>query len=305
MEFPFDLGPVLGDRVCVVDQHLRPAGRPGAAYRGDLEQRLRSVIDELGRASAKAQGLPAPVTSAARMETNRHVLYILRSEGRGTPKSAVIGFIKVGYKKLFLLDRNGAHVEAEPLCVLDFYIHESLQRHGYGLELFQHMLQSERVEPRRLAVDRPSEKLLAFLRKHYGLTDAIPQVNNFVIFEGFFSNRPAPTRRPPAKRQEEEIKPYSLSDREFLREEPEPPWPFNLTPGRAGGSPVRGSLRPFLLRREPPDGRTEGRTDAPPQRRARSGPASAPPGLGYLNLLGWGLPHCCLYPHSSLGRTGH
>ncbi|NXO01277.1 ATAT acetyltransferase, partial [Rhinopomastus cyanomelas] len=46
--------------------------------RGALEQQLRTVIDELGKASAKAQGLPAPVTSAARMETNRHVLYILR-----------------------------------------------------------------------------------------------------------------------------------------------------------------------------------------------------------------------------------
>lgn len=96
-----------------------------------------------------------------------------------TPKGAVIGFLKVGYKKLFLLvsvgrtgggcldawvppgahfvvppppspfvcppqDRNGAHNEAEPLCVLDFYIHESLQRHGYGRELFQHMLQVTR-----------------------------------------------------------------------------------------------------------------------------------------------------------------
>ncbi|KAM6188525.1 alpha-tubulin N-acetyltransferase 1 isoform 2-T2 [Sarcoramphus papa] len=252
MEFPFDLAPVLGDRFCVVDQHLRPAGRRGPTHRGDLEQQLRTVIDELGKASAKAQGLPAPVTSAARMEANRHVLYILRdADGRGTPKGAVIGFLKVGYKKLFLLDRNGAHNEAEPLCVLDFYIHDSLQRHGYGRELFQHMLQSERVDPWRLAVDRPSEKLLAFLRKHYGLTDAIPQVNNFVIFEGFFSNRPV------------------------LREEAEPPWPFNLTSGRAGGSPVRGSLRPFLLRREGPDGHTEprppdGRTAAPQHRRASS-----------------------------------
>lgn len=33
------------------------------------------------------------------------------------------------------------HVEAEPLCVLDFYIVEELQRHGYGLELFDFMLQ--------------------------------------------------------------------------------------------------------------------------------------------------------------------
>ncbi|XP_054039663.1 alpha-tubulin N-acetyltransferase 1 [Rissa tridactyla] len=102
-----------------------------------------------------------------------------------------------------------------------------------------------------------------------------PQVNNFVIFEGFFSNRPVPPRRPPPKRPEEEIKPYSLSERDFLREEAEPPWPFNLTPGRAGGSPVRGSLRPFLARRETTDGQTEPpttdrRTDAPQQRRASS-----------------------------------
>ncbi|XP_040399062.1 alpha-tubulin N-acetyltransferase 1 isoform X4 [Cygnus olor] len=194
MEFPFDVAAVLGERVSVVDQHLRPAGRRGPAHRGDLEQQLRTVIDELGKASAKAQGLPAPVTSAARMESNRHVLYILRdADGRGTTKAAVIGFLKVGYKKLFLLDHSGAHNEAEPLCVLDFYVHESLQRHGYGRELFQHML----------------------------------KVNNFVIFEGFFSNRPV------------------------LREEAEPPWPFNLTAGRAGGSPVRGSLRPFLAERGP------------------------------------------------------
>ncbi|XP_065718289.1 alpha-tubulin N-acetyltransferase 1 isoform X1 [Patagioenas fasciata] len=270
MEFPFDLTPVLGDRFCVVDQHLRPAGRPGPTHRGDLQQQLRTVIDELGKASAKAQGLPAPVTSAARMESNRHVLYILRDPGGAAhrpPRGAVIGFLKVGYKKLFLLDRTGVHVESEPLCVLDFYIHESLQRHGHGRALFQHMLQSERVDPRRLAIDRPSQKLLGFLRKHYGLDDPIPQVNNFVIFEGFFSNRPAPPRRPPPKRPEEQIKPYSLSERDFLREEAEPPWPFNLRP--AGGSPVRGTLRPFVRR----DGRTEppaGQTDAPPPPRRAS-----------------------------------
>lgn len=38
-------------------------------------------------------------------------------------------------------DRQGVHIEAEPLCVLDFYIAENLQRHGYGLELFEFMLQ--------------------------------------------------------------------------------------------------------------------------------------------------------------------
>lgn len=38
-------------------------------------------------------------------------------------------------------DLQGVHIEAEPLCVLDFYIAENLQRHGYGLELFDFMLQ--------------------------------------------------------------------------------------------------------------------------------------------------------------------
>lgn len=45
------------------------------------------------------------------------------------------------YALLSLQDLQSAHVEAEPLCVLDFYVVENLQRHGYGLELFDFMLQ--------------------------------------------------------------------------------------------------------------------------------------------------------------------
>lgn len=40
-----------------------------------------------------------------------------------------------------------------------------------------------------MAIDKPSPKLLSFLHKHYGLETIIPQMNNFVIFEGFFDNR--------------------------------------------------------------------------------------------------------------------
>lgn len=39
-----------------------------------------------------------------------------------------------------------------------------------------------------MAIDRPSEKFLGFLQKHYGLVKFIPQVNNFVIYEGFFDS---------------------------------------------------------------------------------------------------------------------
>ena len=39
-----------------------------------------------------------------------------------------------------------------------------------------------------MAVDRPSIKLIGFLDKYYGLKDPIPQVNNYVVFDGFFSS---------------------------------------------------------------------------------------------------------------------
>uniref|UniRef100_A0A2K5HZM1 Alpha-tubulin N-acetyltransferase 1 n=1 Tax=Colobus angolensis palliatus TaxID=336983 RepID=A0A2K5HZM1_COLAP len=258
--------------------------------RCDRSLGFRSVGWEirLGDFQAKAQNLSAPITSASRMQSNRHVVYILKdSSGRPAGKGAIIGFIKVGYKKLFVLDDREAHNEVEPLCILDFYIHESVQRHGHGRELFQYMLQKERVEPHQLAIDRPSQKLLKFLNKHYNLETTVPQVNNFVIFEGFFAHqhRPpapslratrhsraaavdptptAPARKLPPKRAEGDIKPYSSSDRECKRVW----WLMPVIPAKAGrspesrssrtawptcslgNSPERGPLRPFVPEQE-------------------------------------------------------
>ena len=76
------------------------------------------------------------------------------------------------------------------LCVLDFYVHESCQRQGVGTGLFEHMLAAESVEAGNLAYDRPSRKLVEFLRKKYSLTQAVPQTNNFVVYTQFF--RPGP-----------------------------------------------------------------------------------------------------------------
>ncbi|XP_040588122.1 alpha-tubulin N-acetyltransferase 1 isoform X8 [Mesocricetus auratus] len=267
MEFPFDVDALFPERITVLDQHLRPpARRPGTTTpaRVDLQQQIMTILDELGKASAKAQRLPAPITSASRMQSNRHVVYILKdTSARPAGKGAILGFLKVGYKKLFVLDDREAHNEVEPLCILDFYIHESVQRHGHGRELFQHMLQKERVEPHQLAIDRPSPKLLKFLNKHYNLETTVPQVNNFVIFEGFFAHQHPPARKLPPKRAEGDIKPYSSSDREFLKVAVEPPWPLNRAPRRAtppahppprssslGNSPDRGPLRPFVPEQE-------------------------------------------------------
>ncbi|XP_032193999.1 alpha-tubulin N-acetyltransferase 1 isoform X3 [Mustela erminea] len=322
MEFSFDVDALLPERITVLDQHLRPpARRPGTTTpaRVDLQQQIMTIVDELGKASAKAQHLPAPITSASRMQSNRHVMYVLKdTSARPAGKGAIIGFLKVGYKKLFVLDDREAHNEVEPLCILDFYIHESLQRHGHGRELFHYMLQKERVEPHQLAIDRPSQKLLKFLNKHYNLETTVPQVNNFVIFEGFFAHQHPPARKLPPKRAEGDIKPYSSSDREFLKVAVEPPWPLNRAPRRAtppahppprssslGNSPERGPLRPFVPEQEllrslrlcppHPTARLLLATDpggSPAQRRRTRG---APPGLVAQS--------CCYSRHGGLNSS--
>ena len=57
--------------------------------------------------------------------------------GRGT----ALGILKVGTKRLFVYNHHGNVHEMEPLCVLDFYVHESRQRMGCGRKLFDFMLQ--------------------------------------------------------------------------------------------------------------------------------------------------------------------
>lgn len=53
---------------------------------------------------------------------------------------AVVGILKMGWKKLYLYNKVGSRLEAMVYCLLDFYIHESRQRKGYGKFLMDYML---------------------------------------------------------------------------------------------------------------------------------------------------------------------
>jgi alpha-tubulin N-acetyltransferase 1 len=139
------------------------------------------IIDKMGEASSRAQGLKHVITSYSKFSTSGdNRLYMKIDNNR------VSGIIKVGQRNLFHYDGTGKVKEIKPLCVLDFYVHESMQRVGVGKILFEKMLATERIEPRKLAYDRPSPKLIGFLSKHYGLDRYVPQNNNFVIFSQFF-----------------------------------------------------------------------------------------------------------------------
>ncbi|XP_075229251.1 alpha-tubulin N-acetyltransferase-like isoform X2 [Lycorma delicatula] len=189
MDFRFNVNDFLKNKITKVNNTLLPEKFSGDRRSAGLcSNLLAEVVDEMGLASAKAQGLLKPITSAERLRNSEHVVYLLAEPEGNNGKGSVVGLLKMGQKNLFIFDATGLNHEKMSLCVLDFYVHESRQRKGYGKILFEHMLREENTVPHRLAIDKPSEKFLAFLYKHYGLSKIIPQTNNFVIFDGFFYN---------------------------------------------------------------------------------------------------------------------
>ena len=73
-------------------------------------------------------------------------LYVLRDANPASKNQAcrVLGFLKVGVKDLFFHDQTGNWSEKlQPFCLLDFYVHETQQRKGFGLELLNFMLKGK------------------------------------------------------------------------------------------------------------------------------------------------------------------
>lgn len=185
MEFDFDIGRALGASSSSANSE------PGSATVFRVEdsalqhpkwgQCLREVLDKIGERSRRAQGLSKVVTSGSG-GLSGHRVYLLASG------KCVFGVLKVGQKRLFVA-RNADEglKDISPLCALDFYVHEAHQRGGMGKKLFVGMLSREGVTPERLAYDKPSPKLLGFLRKHYSLARFNPQSNHFVVFDAYFA----------------------------------------------------------------------------------------------------------------------
>lgn len=147
---------------------------------GDQLAAISSLIDNLGASSAAAQGISQPMTSAAKLRGSDQRIY-LSSNG-----TEALGFLKVGAKHLYLYDRMGKLVEADPTCALDFFVCEGCQRKGIGRALIAFFLEAEGVEAREVAWDKPTSKSLALLEKWYSLSSFNPQSNKFVVFDQFF-----------------------------------------------------------------------------------------------------------------------
>ena len=196
MEFDFNIEKILG------------VSKNGVAFLSGKDQskftdkdfkNICLLLDIVGDLSAKviiyflkkliycknqAQQLPAVITSSWKFFGTDHHIYL------ACEKNKFIGFIKVGYKHLFIYDELGTPREINPLCVLDFYTYEKCQRKGYGKIMFNEMMMKEKIEARKMGFDRPSEKFINFLNKYFGLKDYVPQNNNYVVFKDYFMDEP-------------------------------------------------------------------------------------------------------------------
>ncbi|XP_063701267.1 alpha-tubulin N-acetyltransferase isoform X3 [Culicoides brevitarsis] len=199
MEFRFDLSDLFRHPIVKINNSMLPSGFVGDRRTAFIDEddkkrwykeataKIAEVVNDIGETSAKSQGLSVPVTSGEKLRRSDHVIYLLNE--KNDKKGLVTGFLKIGKKSLYLFNEQGKTVYVSAICLLDFWIHESRQRQGWGGKLFQYMLEQENLLPQEVAYDRPSPKLLNFLNKYYGLYTKIQQLNNFVIFDGFFDNK--------------------------------------------------------------------------------------------------------------------
>ncbi len=109
MDFPFDLSTVFpasclpeGEVVVRLGEDLLPASaRGGAAFEhrfaaAAAAQRAAEVVDAMGAASASAQGLRAPITTAARARCHpEHAVYLMLDRESNAGLGSVVGMLKV------------------------------------------------------------------------------------------------------------------------------------------------------------------------------------------------------------------
>lgn len=109
MEFPFNCEKVLAadaEGFVILDgrkgaQQVVNTNRAISRAMPEAHNYLYDIVDKMGAASAKAQALPAIITSGSRLFTSDNRLY-MKAEG-----TKAMGLLKVGVKKLFIRNEAG------------------------------------------------------------------------------------------------------------------------------------------------------------------------------------------------------
>ena len=138
---------------------------------------LEMVINSIGSLSSVQRRLKSPITNADLFFGKQNETLIIKAKG-----NTVFGFIRVGYKDIYINTLNDVLENINLLCVFDFFVHFTCQRMGYGRELFDKVLELFKVEPSMMAYDKPSQAMNNFMYKHYSLKNPIEQSNHMFIY---------------------------------------------------------------------------------------------------------------------------
>lgn len=152
----------------------------------DMQRLLHDNLNQLGVQSGVEQALTGPITSIEKFLASSPAQTLLLHYQDTLP----VAYLKYSVREsLYFYDKQGKAVVLSPMCLLDFYVDKRLQRGGIGLQLFQQMLDLLQLRPEDIAYDRPSEKLTAFMKKHFHMGNGELQPNRYMIYDGFLSKK--------------------------------------------------------------------------------------------------------------------
>nr|XP_031826205.1 alpha-tubulin N-acetyltransferase isoform X2 [Nomia melanderi] len=176
MEFKFNVNKLLPRKINKVTHTLVPEDFKGDRRElQECQRQLSRILDDMGEASARAQGLNKPITSALKLRDTDHIVYLLIDNEANSGLGSVVGLLKTGSKNLFMFDETGAHYQLKPRCILDFYVHETRQRMGLGNILYQHMLSVGNLE----SVERKQSVITSRVK-----TERRPVISIYTTFMG-------------------------------------------------------------------------------------------------------------------------
>lgn len=140
---------------------------------------FRQVINTIGKAAGYHRRCKYPLTQAETFFNKDNEVIIIKTKGH-----YVYGYIRAGYRNVYIHTLQDELTQMNLLCVFDFYVHVNVQRMGIGKEIFNMFLYAyNNVKPCYIAYDCPTQAMIDFLHKHYGLTCPIYQHNNMVIYK--------------------------------------------------------------------------------------------------------------------------
>mmetsp|Transcript_4245 Transcript_4245/g.12005 ORF Transcript_4245/g.12005 Transcript_4245/m.12005 type:complete len:757 (-) Transcript_4245:63-2333(-) len=164
LDLGFDLLEALGGNSSNVEPTVVCLDDDGIEHFG-----LRGTLQSLVRRSRR---------SRPGMESS----YFLLLSGR-----CLMGFLHARLQRISeeSSDVSEKAVRLQARCVVDFCVADDCQRRGLGLLLFSEFLAREGFSAERLAYDEPTEMLMNFVRRHFGLAEYFT-VDGVVFFDRYW-----------------------------------------------------------------------------------------------------------------------